>query len=226
MTSLSILSFNIFFDKINLKERTEKICSKILDIKADIVCLQEVIYNSYEIIREKLNNEYVLSYFYKDYREYFEIILVKNKKVQMSGSFKFHSYQNRGLSWIVIEDILVCTSHLESLSNNKKIRNTQLNQLFNFTQRYENWIFIGDTNCEDNDEILDILPEDSHIENFEDTWFAERFFGNNKTKDYDKAIVSNNLIVINKQNIEAKKDNIWLSDHNAILIEVEIKKIK
>ena len=51
---LSVLTFNIWFDELNRNERLFSLINVIQKNSPDIICLQEVIYETYEILKNIL----------------------------------------------------------------------------------------------------------------------------------------------------------------------------
>ena len=58
MNELKVCSYNIWFDNIMIKERLESLLAKIILENPDVVCLQEVRPEIYDIIKNSLQNEY------------------------------------------------------------------------------------------------------------------------------------------------------------------------
>lgn len=218
---MKIISWNIYFDVFEIKNRTENICKEILKYDPDVICLQEVSYFSWIIIKEILC-KYYQSAFENPYknntssRTYGEVILTKFE-IKDKGFFKLNSLQGRVCSWIDIEYnnklIRINTSHLESFRDekSKKIRQIQLNEICENNKEL-NWIWIGDSNL-DNTENHDMCNTPFN------TYFSNRYHTNNFEHSYDKVWFSD---VFQLENItyigENKVNGIWLSDHNGLLV--------
>ena len=123
----------------------------------DIICLQEVIPYTWEIIKNKLFPIYY-SAFENPYinntsaRIHGEVILSKIKL--NNTSFRcLPSFQGRVNTWGHFENFSIGTGHLESYITSNNIIKKQINNI-NFPENP--WIWIGDTNI-NNDEEDDFL---------------------------------------------------------------------
>jgi endonuclease/exonuclease/phosphatase family metal-dependent hydrolase len=218
---MQIISWNIFFNIDNLEWRTRQICKKLLEYDADIICLQEVSYFSWVIIKELLCTKYT-SPFESPYknnsgvRTFGEVILSKIEIID-KGFYKLDSLQGRTCSWIDIGlNIRVSTAHLESLKE-KKYKDKRQKQMEMIKEHNKDlsWIWIGDSNLEkgEKNEMYD-----SGIDTYHANRFNEKL---NYSYEYDKVWVSDDLRikdfrVIGNEKVEDK----WLSDHDGILVEI------
>jgi len=218
---MQIISWNIFFNIDNLEWRTRQICKKLLEYDADIICLQEVSYFSWVIIKELLCNTYTSAFEspYKNnsgVRTFGEVILSKIKIVD-KGFYKLDSLQGRTCSWIDIGlNIRISTSHLESLKEKKyKEKRQRQMEMIKEHNKHLTWIWIGDSNLKkgEKNEMYD-----SGINTYHANRFNEKL---NYSYEYDKVWVSDDLRikdfrVIGNEKVEDK----WLSDHDGILVEI------
>lgn len=87
---LTVASYNIFFGKLetdtnaDIQTRIQLLCSEILDIDADVICLQEVLPDRYVKIRSYLNQIYPYAYPETITQSYDTAILSKTKFVKKS----------------------------------------------------------------------------------------------------------------------------------------------
>jgi endonuclease/exonuclease/phosphatase family metal-dependent hydrolase len=168
---LRLLTWNVWFDPLYMKERMESIVSTILSEWPDIICLQEVTLESYKyLLNAGLHPTYKVlpaSSSNAKSNPYFILILYREKTVKYQKD-KYISYEHsimgRGLlmadfalrsaeDWITIG-----TTHLESETRTNKTSDQRKEQLFLSTQLLINHnemyqtngiILLGDLNWKD-----------------------------------------------------------------------------
>jgi hypothetical protein len=172
--SITVATFNIWFDKYYIFERTNKIILEILQTKPriSVIALQEVTPSIFNFIKASLISEYYNFSITEINQQYDTIILVdKNFKINKHIKNRFsHTMMARNLEFVSITHLktkahfLVGTSHLESEFNKIKdqINRYKMDQfteaftvLENFSKEsildYNMIVFMGDTNIS-NDE--------------------------------------------------------------------------
>ncbi len=167
--SITVATFNIWFDKYYIFERTNKIILEILQTKPriSVIALQEVTPAIFNFIKASLISEYYNFSTNEITQPYDTVILVdKNFKINKHIKNRFaHTLMARNLEFVSItnlktkDNFLVGTSHLESEFNKIKdqpnrYKLDQFKESFttldNFTKEsnmnYNMIIFMGDTN--------------------------------------------------------------------------------
>ena len=174
MNTISILDYNIWFDKYNMAERTISLIDVIEEKKPDILLLQEVTPKVFEILTMTLSK---LGYKYN-----FPEVISKSYECFIFSKYQiidnnYNEYDNsrmgRALITSVIEfpviitngnefnieniNILVGTSHFESFfdkkySNIKKEQYKYAQKYLDNKKEYKYIIFGGDTNIANDDE--------------------------------------------------------------------------
>lgn len=147
---VKLLTYNVWFDETFLTSRTHQICRLICDAAPDILCLQEVTPDSYAILLRELT-QYEFSPLPED-RSYFAAMLVHRDIRCTFENVRFPSEMGRSLLLSRIqlgdglEDLLVATSHFESMSS-RPLRRVQLQIAGNaLRERAGRWILCGDFN--------------------------------------------------------------------------------
>jgi endonuclease/exonuclease/phosphatase family metal-dependent hydrolase len=158
--TIKVLSYNIWFDTTFLEARTHQIVRLIGVAVPDVICLQEVTPESFEI----LHTAFQRSYRFSDpppNRGYFTTMMVRSEYPTTFSNVGFPSEMGRSLLVGEIKlccdaelggdddrsaDIMIATSHFESLSS-RPLRRCQLEiaatRLKTFLGR---WILCGDFN--------------------------------------------------------------------------------
>ena len=173
---LIFITFNIdgLSDR-NRELRTKAVCKIILDTKADIIFLQEVIHSTAEIIREQLavTHEIISGEGYKNFpSKYFTLSLFRKDTVKLN-SHKVIDYElsvmtrNMLTANVTINGVTInlLNTHLESTKDYSSIRITQFQECYyEFVKKCskdEPVIIAGDLNMRDK-ELADAggLPPD------------------------------------------------------------------
>ena len=139
-----IISWNINNDYRNINNKLEDIFANLIkEFTPDMIGLQEVIPNLYDLIKDNkiIKNKYIISK--KENKSYFNLLLSRYKNEIISVDFK-DTNMNRNYILQKNEDINFINLHKESLPCNKEIRNLQINQLLQ--ENKGNLIIFGDTN--------------------------------------------------------------------------------
>jgi endonuclease/exonuclease/phosphatase family metal-dependent hydrolase len=155
---MSIVSYNIWFDRKNISDRIDKICNIFKNTLPDVICLQEVTGFTYLILRGNLEK---LGYqsCYKDFKHFEKTtekvgygILILSKIPILSVNIVPFMYTSMGRYFIVAKlkgDIYVVNTHLESLSINVEVRQLQIKQLMEFMGMLPTAILTMDSNITD-----------------------------------------------------------------------------
>ena len=198
-----IISWNINNDYRNINNKLEDILNLIKEFTPDMIGLQEVIPNLYDLIKDNkiIKNKYIISK--KENKSYFNLLLSRYKNEIISVDFK-DTNMNRNYILQKNEDINFINLHLESLPCNKEIRNLQINQLLQ--ENKGNLIIFGDTNYIFKDEKIsdfqylqkndnkDVFTFDSKINRNAMPPFRsnlDRFYTNINIKNYELKILTN-----------------------------------
>jgi endonuclease/exonuclease/phosphatase (EEP) superfamily protein YafD len=161
MESLTVLTYNIWFDNLMLQERIISLITKIIELKPDIICLQEVREDVYNILLSNLKNyKYIHP---TKITSVYGTIIMSRLPIKNCLTYPFKN-SKMGRELIITnfgvvdskkkEHIIVCaTTHFESLFNKNKPNFEKLAQyditeqiLNNMYEQYGNIIFATDTN--------------------------------------------------------------------------------
>ena len=186
MNRLKVLTYNIWFDPIDRIERTKALIATIIKQDPDIICLQEVTSNVYDIIKN------TLSHFYKypdslDHH-YGCVILSKYKFSECRTILFKKTCMHRSLLIVRINDIIIATTHFESIFSKKeknKIKIAQFKECKDILDEYTNYynvILCADTNLLNHEEE-DFFPN-RDAKNWQDCWELKGNNNNKYTFDY------------------------------------------
>ena len=232
---LRISSFNIQnnYRKYNIT-KTEDIMNYLKNNNIDILGLQEVFYLCDKDICKKIDNKYN---YYGKYRFYSRLILrhinemtpiITNKKVIEKKIYHLPflpSLLKRIVTKVVIEYegklISIYNTHLEV--RKEKVKERQLKKIYNLIKKDNNLIILmGDFNLKNNKEIF------NKFENLLKAKGIYRVEFNHKTlkiskykREIDHIFLSKEFKLIDKKVI----DNLSISDHYPIMVDVNISKI-
>jgi endonuclease/exonuclease/phosphatase family metal-dependent hydrolase len=150
---LTVMTWNIWFDKKNRAQRTETLLNEIRCYDPDIVALQEVVLESFEIIVAKmLPNYYIIGTISPDIG-YDTLILSKFPPIEWNRYYLPKTKMGRNLLLTTLQtptkQITVGTFHLESIFNKRdntaeKLKESQLKYIYAISPM--NSILMGDTN--------------------------------------------------------------------------------
>lgn len=126
--SISILTWNIWFDKLQHSARTYAVAQTIASRRPSVTCLQEVTPSAFRILRSELGHNFSFSPF--DETCSYSTLTLVDKSIDASPLFQRRDFvtsdQGRFLQVTVLGcGIRVGNVHLESL-NNHLIRNEQI----------------------------------------------------------------------------------------------------
>lgn len=225
---LTIISWNIFFNDFDHVWRVNNICDIIDSHSPDIICLQEVIPEFWEIIKKKFGDKYETAYKHPflnntNCRCYGEVILSR-LPIKKRDYTELRSYHGRVNTWIEVEhkgkNVTINTAHLDSYTEDKfrKMRQIQLQEIKKINSTFESWIWIGDSNMRDDEksEMYD-FGEDGETYHHDRFW-AEQ--GDYEAK-YDRVWFEKMSLLSWKKLGTEMIDGKWLSDHDGILVAFE-----
>jgi endonuclease/exonuclease/phosphatase family metal-dependent hydrolase len=152
---ISVMTWNIWFDKTNRRSRTETLLNEIKSFDPDILALQEVVEESLEIIIAKMKPTYYIigmnpSGFPSGYDT---LILSKFPPINWDRYYLPNTKMGRNLLLTTLQtskkEISVGTFHLESVFNKRnktmeELKKSQLKYIYAISPM--NSILMGDTN--------------------------------------------------------------------------------
>jgi len=150
---LTVMTWNIWFDKIDRRQRTETLLNEIQTYDPDIIALQEVVQESLEIIVAKMQPTYYVIGSISPDIGYDTLILSKFPPIQWNRYNLPKSKMGRNLLLTTLQtstrQITVGTFHLESIFYRRKnsaeeLKKSQLKYIYAITPM--NSILLGDTN--------------------------------------------------------------------------------
>ena len=174
-SSLTVMTWNMWFDKKNRAQRTETLLNEVRCYDPDILALQEVVPESLEIIIAKMKPTYYVigvnpSGFPTGYDT---LILSKFPPIEWDRYYLPKTKMGRNLLLATLQtpsrQITVGTFHLESIFNRcnntaEELKESQLKYIYAISPL--NSILMGDTNLTPNDEpnatldMIDLGAED------------------------------------------------------------------
>ena len=186
--NLKILSYNIWFGKYENEKRMIGLGNILKAEKADIIALQEVTLELWQLLLlhcKNLFQDYTISSAPGLLGGYYTMLLIHHHLncTNMIREEFDDGYQDRDLlsSKITLKTsqgdikVSIATAHLESLSENKRIRARQfkycLNTLSENIEKTSECIFMGDMNMPDQDEAEPILAQEEY-KHYQDAWLA------------------------------------------------------
>lgn len=235
--NITIASYNIWFDKIHLSERTSSLIRSLNLLKPDIICLQEVRQEIYDVLIEHLTDYHY--YFPKKINRDYGCVIFSKYPIVKSVNIDYEtSNMGRGLTIIKIDypyycksseickvEIVVANSHFESLFkklilNGEKIKqykfaSEKLGKLYDI---YKNVILCSDTNVMEHEENK--FDEFFIDKGWVDAWKMKGIEDNKCTYDSE-----NNMHLkaeINKY--KSRIDRILAKSNNCIMEEFSIIK--
>lgn len=164
---LTVMTWNIWFNKTNRQERTEILLNEIKTYDPDIIALQEVVEESMQIILAKMRPTYYIIGKIDPNIGYDTLILSKFPPIQWDRYYLPKTKMGRNLLLTTLQtptkQITVGTFHLESVFNHRKnaaeeLKNSQLKYIYAISPI--NSILLGDTNLvQDEDQYPLPSPE-------------------------------------------------------------------
>jgi len=170
---LTVMTWNIWFDKTNRKTRTETLLNEIIFYNPDIVALQEVVEESLEIIIAKMTPTYYIigmnvhSHTHSN-SHYDTLILSKYPPIQWNRYHLPKTKMGRNLLLTTLQtptiQISVGTFHLESVFNRQnqlteELKASQLKYIYAISPM--NTILMGDTNLVSDEADSELLSLES-----------------------------------------------------------------
>lgn len=218
-SSLRLLSWNIDgLDERDLEERTTAVCQTILLKQPDFVFLQEVVKPSLAILQLKMKSKYY--YFVPTHPpgHYFVVILVKQDPRLVPGSLSSETFPGTRMGRQLVQlpisfqdvEILLLTSHLESMKDSSRERKLQLRTAFDVMvekQKEKVCIFGGDLNVREAEVKSIKVPE-----NVVDVWQA---CGADRVTQYTWDVKNNdNLDWSYPNRPQARYDRVYLTSYD------------
>lgn len=195
---MKVLTWNIFFDKINIVERTRKIIEIAVNTKSDIILFQEVRFMVLDMV---LNLMQSAGYFLPSqeiqtkrvkYFGYSTLSFVKSNTNSVDVKIIPYAltYMDRDIMEIKTQNVTLYNVHLESMNTLqfKTIRSQQLNSLLCLMEN-KPAIACGDFNI-----VSDIYHDEISNAKSGNTYFSSRFNKNSSYEaPYDKIIYNKNF---------------------------------
>ncbi|OQR81814.1 hypothetical protein THRCLA_11380 [Thraustotheca clavata] len=166
-----VASLNVWFDEVLVLDRVRNMVNALGKLKPHVVFLQEVTPEMCRIFKTRMAHLGYTSPSNLDDRPYGEMIFHLRSLPMHDYSYIPFERTQMGRGLHVLETtfwnkrIVVATSHLESLQENRAVRLEQLQWAFDHLSTHDHWIFGGDTNLGNKDKID--LPD-----NILDAWIA------------------------------------------------------
>lgn len=177
MSTLTVLTWNVWFDKFRQVERNSAIFSHCLSLQPDVICFQEVTPSFVELMQSSgLLDLYDCSINGHE-RSVIPYGVMSLAKKSMSASFSFHKFESKMYRQLLVtsfcaggQSFAVGNVHLESL-NSRPRRTAQLHVSGEVLRQYDNYLLCGDFNfCSyqnyggstedlENDTLRQILPD-------------------------------------------------------------------
>lgn len=171
---IRLVSYNIWFESIQMVERTNAIVHMMKREKPDVMCFQEVIQRSCDILTKAFKDEYHIA---ESFRTWYGVMMFLKKTSFPRANFQGHMCRSRmGRNLLVATTatrdnipVMIGTIHLESL-NSHPIREKQLAQAESILRACPNSILCGDFNFDsyrnysggggplENNSLAEILP--------------------------------------------------------------------
>lgn len=216
MSTLSVLTWNIWFDRHEWSHRMEFILAEINRLQPDFVCLQEVIPKFENLL---LNSEaakyYTISPFYNVHNSGYGVIMLAKKAYECQFNFvEFPTNMGRmlliGSTIVAGRSLAVATAHFESLDNHP-LRQEQLKIAARSLANYDTAILTGDFNfCSYRNYKADTLPLDNDclqqiVPDYVDLWPALKGNDPNNTDRTSKGYTFDSTVNKNITQIEVAR---------------------
>lgn len=232
MNKLSVMSYNIWFDS---KLKCERLLSLLQVFKAknpDIICMQEVTPDVFQILIKKLSeDEYNYKYYYPKNITTYSTVIFSKHVITKCLNYKFRSsrmdrtlvickivYSIQTNDTVQKKEIIIMSTHFESEFNKNIVNKIKIDQ-YNETQKilnqmyndYKNVIFCADCNI--------LSHEEEHFINtheWTDVWEKKGSENNKYTYDCD------NNIYLKNTNYKSRLDRILFRAKDIILTDFEM----
>lgn len=218
---LTVLTWNIWFEGHNLKERTVRIIQTINTVKPDIVCLQEVTPISYNLIKGRLFEYQSFEIFIEEGNNYGTCILCKKSTIQVVDPY-YYDYPDTQMGRRLVGcevkflhnnmGLHILTTHLESGWENSIVRNLEFNTIKEVIQEMieGNLIIAGDFNiCS----VHELIESNIASTNLQDVWIKAgcpttiKATFNSKMNSNINSSVENNDTIYRLDRIYYRKNN-------------------
>ena len=241
---LSILTYNIWFDKQTSKIRIPRILELFDSYKPDVIALQEVEPWFLKAIRDDIRFRGYLFYYERKRDASIKggVLLLTKKSAFKNHYLPLPSNMQRGFLFLELafkkEKLCLINSHLDSMLNDQELRTKQLLLIQKKVSRCNNILWLGDFNFGD-----DGVENDFIEKRFKDVWLLlkphqkgftwdkeysylakENSFLLEKSRRLDRIFVSGKLlkaknieIVGNKSFTTSHGIKLFPSDHFALL---------
>lgn len=225
-----VLSYNVWFKDYKRMERTKELINRIKKNNPDLVCLQELIPETFEIIKTNLNDyKYV---FPKQFTDVYGCAIFSKYEMLLNEEHEFTSLMGRKLLTTVINfkdhNVVICNTHFESEFGNKNV--TKIGQfkktksILNKIKEYGPVILCADTNIMESDEkefIVDKGWRDAWIENGSLIDKQHTYYYYKKGSRLDR-IIYNGPKLINFYLIKSTDKSVEASDHFGVMSDFQI----
>ncbi|MDJ0841481.1 MAG: endonuclease/exonuclease/phosphatase family protein [Acidobacteriota bacterium] len=238
--TLSPATFNAWFGNYYLEERAAALLDLLLELKPDIVGLQEVTDPLLEIIRNdpRIRKQYYLSDKHGLSYDRYGTLLMSRSPFQVLTQYELPSLMDRrllvGELTINGEVLAVATVHLESTRPTGSFRQQQLGHIFSILDRYDHAILMGDFNFDPadpeqaslNDRYVDIWPflypdDPGFTENTDINSMRFRLKGKPKHVRYDRILIRSgrnrwrprDMKILGTEPLMTGPEEVFISDH-------------
>lgn len=231
MQHFSVLSYNIWFGDCDRLTRLEALIATIVDLDPDIICLQEVIPDIYEVLKLKLL-QYPHHFPFILNNRYGSVTISKHRMEECENKEFVGSRMGRSLLLTTIElptegnsftSVIVGNTHFESEFQKKDLNNEKLAQYeYSYKtlnlkhKKNPNIIFCSDTNLLSHEE--DKFFSDPE---WKDSWKEKGCLDEQYTYDY---FTNENLRLKNVGKFRSRLDRILYRKDNLEAIEFKVIK--
>ncbi len=221
---MKIIQYNIFFGQcpnININQRLNNVCNYLLKKNADVICLQEVLKDKYELIKNNTNLAYPYIYPNKCFEHRYDTIIFSRNPFIDSWTKQYdNTNMGRNMKSLTInirnKEIQIVTSHFESVfRNNAKNKIMQYiwcsDVLNKINKTGVSVILCADTNvCQNSEKEFT-----KSFDNWKDAWIVS---GSDEKSEITYDGEKNNIILAN--NID---DAVYKSRLDRILYSSDLK---
>jgi endonuclease/exonuclease/phosphatase family metal-dependent hydrolase len=208
LNSISVMTWNIWFDSFEYIKRMESIISIILSNQPDIVCLQEVVPDFDYILNSSSYSNNILQHYncspFSNVNAGYGVITLSKKSITVNHEFiNLPSSMNRQLlitsfqingCWFAVGNV-----HLESLHNHKT-RELQMQVANKELLKYSSAILVGDFNfCSERNYNINTTPLENNslascLPGYIDIWSHLHPHVNNSTASFSTPTKQSNSL--------------------------------
>ena len=239
MNELSVLTWNIWFEEILEAERLTSLLTMVCAYDPDVLCLQEVRPNIYNILLKKLKD---YKYHYPNKIQYnYGCVIISKYPLSQTISHPFtDSSMGRELLVATVDyphqktdekgvttktiPIIISTTHFESVFKKYQLNKVKIQQfaktkkiLDELANKYKNIILCADCNILPNEEEY-FFTDDS--DTWKDSWVVMGTSENKYTYDGENNI----YMMLKNQKYKSRLDRILFRTDNCTLIEYNLAK--